>query len=236
MSEADVETTVQLSMQQTDPAALRGAVEAVVLVVDEPVAAEALARAVDAPVEQVRATLGELAAEYTASGRGFDLREVGGGWRLYTREEFADVVEQFVLDGQQTRLTRAALETLAVVAYRQPVARARVAAIRGVGVDSVMRTLLGRGLVTENGTDAETGAVLYGTTALFLERLGIASLDELPSLAPLLPDIDGLDGEGFDLAALDPDGPDHLDDPRSGNSVADIDEATPSDADVSPST
>lgn len=179
---------------------VRGAVEAVLLVVDEPVSAEAVARAVGVPVEQVAGALGELSAEYADGDRGIDLREAAGGWRLYTRERFSSVVEQFVLDGQQARLTRAALETLAVVAYRQPVTRARVAAIRGVGVDSVMRTLLTRGLVTEVGNDADTGGVQYGTTSLFLERLGLDAVDQLPSLAPLLPDITGLSGEDFDLA------------------------------------
>ncbi|MDQ4086356.1 MAG: SMC-Scp complex subunit ScpB, partial [Actinomycetota bacterium] len=130
-----------------------------------------------------------LAAEYREQCRGFDLREVGGGWRFYTRAEYAPVVERFVLEGQQARLTQAALETLAVVAYRQPVSRARVSAIRGVNVDGVMRTLVTRGLVEEAGSDTETGAVLYRTTSYFLERMGLRSLDALPDIAPLLPDM-----------------------------------------------
>ena len=173
---------------------LRQCLEAVLLVVDEPVAARTLASALAVPEPEVTATLGELAAEYTAQGRGFDLREVAGGWRLYTRAECAEVVERFVLDGQQARLTQAALETLAVVAYRQPVSRGRVSAVRGVNVDGVMRTLLARGLVEEAGTDADSGAVPYRTTAYFLERLVLRSLDELPPLAPHVPDVAGLEG------------------------------------------
>jgi len=167
---------------------LRAALEAILLVVDEPVAEVTLAQVLERPTGEVAALLRELSAEYTAEGRGFDLREVAGGWRLYTRAECAPFVERFVRDGQQTRLTQAALETLAVVAYRQPVSRARVSAIRGVNSDGVMRTLVARGLVEEAGTDPETGAVLYRTTNYFLERLGLRSLDELPELAPFLPD------------------------------------------------
>jgi segregation and condensation protein B len=134
-----------------------------------------------------------LAAEYDAQGRGFDLRPVAGGWRMFSRAEHAAVVERFVVGGQQARLTQAALETLAVVAYRQPVSRARVSAVRGVNVDGVMRTLLSRGLVEERGADPETGAVLYGTSSIFLERLGLTDVDQLPALAPYLPEADALD-------------------------------------------
>ena len=133
-------------------------------------------------------TLRELAAEYTEQGRGFDLREVAGGWRFYTRDVCAPVVERFVTDGQQARLTQAALETLAVVAYRQPVSRARVSAVRGVNSDGVMRTLTLRGLIENAGQEPETGAHLYRTTGYFLERLGLRDLGELPELAPFLPD------------------------------------------------
>jgi segregation and condensation protein B len=174
---------------------VRAAVEAVLLVVDEPVAEVTLAQVVERPTEEVRGLLLELAAEYDADGRGFELRQVSGGWRLYTRSECAPYVERFVRDGQQARLTQAALETLAVVAYRQPVSRSRVAAIRGVNVDAVMRTLVSRGLVTEAGTEAETGAMLYATTPVFLERLGLSSLDELPPLRDHLPDPYSLDEE-----------------------------------------
>jgi len=167
---------------------LRACLEAILLVVDEPVAEVVIAQVLERPREEVSAACRELAASYTAEGRGFDLREVAGGWRFYTREECAPVVERFVRDGQEVRLTQAALETLAVVAYRQPVSRARVSAVRGVNCDGVMRTLGLRGLVEETGTDQETGAILYRTTGYFLERLGLAGLEELPELAPFLPD------------------------------------------------
>lgn len=174
---------------------LRPALEAVLMVADQPLDAITLAVAVAHPVEDVRAALAALAEEYAAQGRGFDLRNVAGGWRFYTREALAPVVEQFVLDGQQSRLTQAALETLAIVAYKQPVSRARISAVRGVNCDAVMRTLLSRGLVEEAGQDLETGAVLYRTTGYFLERIGVESLSQLPELAPLLPE----DGELDDL-------------------------------------
>ena len=174
---------------------LRPALEAVLMVADQPLDVASLATAVGYPVEEVTAALAGLANEYTEQGRGFDLRNVAGGWRFYTREEYAPVVEGFVLEGQQARLTQAALETLAVVAYQQPVSRARVSAIRGVNVDGVMRTLLARGLVEEAGQDAETGANLYRTTGYFLERIGVTSLDELPELAPYLPEMDDMEDE-----------------------------------------
>lgn len=176
-------------------AALRPALEAVLMVADEPLDETTLASVLGYPVPTVAEALAGLAAEYDDQGRGFELRSVAGGWRYYTREEMAAVVERFVLDGQQARLTQAALETLAVVAYRQPVSRARVSAIRGVNVDGVMRTLLNRGLVEDAGTDAETGAHLYRTTSYFLERIGITSLAELPELAPFLPELDEMDLE-----------------------------------------
>ena len=132
--------------------------------------------------------LEDISARYTAAGHGFDLRRAAGGWRLYTRPEYAAYVERFVLDGQSVRLTQAALETLAVVAYKQPVTRSRISAIRGVNCDGVMRTLVTRGLIEECGTEGETGAYLYRTTGLFLEKLGLNSVDQLPPLAPFLPD------------------------------------------------
>lgn len=171
------------------------ALEAILLVLDQPTPAAELAVALDLPVSVVEAALHGLAQEYDARGRGLELLPVGGGWRLYSREEFAPYVERFVLDGQRTRLTQAALETLAVIAYREPVTRSRIAAIRGVGVDGVIRSLRSRGLIEECGTDPETGGGQYRTTMLFLERLGLQSLDELPSLAPLLPDLDTVDDD-----------------------------------------
>lgn len=171
-----------------DPVELRGALEALLFVMDDPVDDETLAAALRCPVDQVRAGLAELAAGYDERRSGIALRRVGEGWRLYTREEHAGVVERYLVDGQRSRLTQAALETLAVIAYRQPVTRARISAIRGVGVDGVMRTLITRGLVHEVGTDPDSGGGLYATTPLFLERLGLTGLGELPELAPLLPE------------------------------------------------
>lgn len=195
--EVETEATVEVESEgealSIPLADLRPALEALLMVADQPLDDITLATAVGYPVSEVAGALVELAAEYDESVRGFELRNVAGGWRYYTREEFAPVVEQFVLEGQQARLTNAALETLAVVAYKQPVSRSRVSAIRGVNVDGVMRTLLTRGLVEEAGTDAETGAHLYRTTNYFLERIGITSLDELPELAPFVPDMDEFD-------------------------------------------
>ena len=188
-------------------AELRPSLEAILMVADQPLDQVTLASAVGYPVEEVAEALAALAAEYDEQGRGFELRSVAGGWRFYTREEFAPVVEAFVLDGQQARLTQAALETLAVVAYKQPVSRARVSAIRGVNVDGVMRTLLTRGLVEEAGQDGETGANLYRTTGYFLERIGITSLDDLPELAPYLPDMDDMEDELGALAQPAPAAP-----------------------------
>jgi segregation and condensation protein B len=173
---------------------LTASLEALLLVADEPVPEGQLADVVERPAEEVAAVLRELAESYTRERRGFDLREVAGGWRLYTRPLYAPVVERFVSDSQQVRLTQAALETLAVVAYRQPVSRARVSAVRGVNCDTVMRTLVLRGLVEEAGTEPETGAVLFRTTGYFLERLGLPALSDLPELAPFLPEsVDELD-------------------------------------------
>jgi segregation and condensation protein B len=183
---------------------LRPALEAVLMVSDQPLDQVTLATAVGYPVTEVAAALTGLAAEYDEQTRGFELRNVAGGWRYYTREEFSSVVEKFVLDGQQARLTQAALETLAVVAYKQPVSRARVSAVRGVNVDGVMRTLLTRGLVEEAGTDQDTGAHLYRTTSYFLERIGVASLEDLPDLAPFLPDIGDLESELEEFATAAP--------------------------------
>jgi segregation and condensation protein B len=174
---------------------LASAIEAIVMVVDEPVSTLMLAQVLQRPEDDVAAACAELATEYRDQGRGFQLREVAGGWRFYSNPEFDAVVQKFILDGQQARLTQASLETLAVVAYRQPVSRARISAVRGVNVDGVMRTLLARGLVEETGFDGETGAHLYRTTTYFLERLGVTSLDELPELAPYLPDLETLEAE-----------------------------------------
>lgn len=178
----------------TDPAMLRAAVEAILFVVDSPLSLTALSAALQQPLEAVTQVVAELRTEYDERGAGIELREVGGGVRIYTRPEVAPQVEMFLLEGQRGKLTQAALETLAVIAYRQPVTRSRVSAIRGVNVDGVVRTLTSRGLVVEAGADPETGGGLLRTTELFLERMGLQTLDELPSLAPMLPDLEGLEG------------------------------------------
>ena len=175
------------------PGGARSALEAVLMVVDEPVTEVALASALELPVEDVRAHLHALEEEYAAQQRGFALRSLAGGWRVYSRADYAPVVEKFVLDGQQAKLTQASLETLAVIAYRQPVSRSRVGAVRGVNVDGVVRTLMSRGLIEEVEGTGDSGAVLYRTTPYFLQRMGLSSLDELPALAPYLPDADVID-------------------------------------------
>jgi segregation and condensation protein B len=182
---------------EPEPAALelKPALEAVLMVVDEPATEEHLAKVLGHPRRAVAAALRELADEYAQQRRGFELRLIAGGWRFYTRPEYAEAVETFVLDGQHARLTQAALETLAVIAYRQPVTRSRVSAVRGVNCDGVIRTLLQRGLVGEAGSEPETGAILYVTTNYFLERMGLRGLDELPELAPFLPEADQVEGE-----------------------------------------
>jgi segregation and condensation protein B len=177
-----------------------GAVEALLLLAAEPVTEFELAQAVGVPESVVAETLTELVAFYTETGRGFELRQVAGGWRYYTREEYADLITRSVVEGQQSRLSQAALETLAVVAYTQPISRARVSAVRGVNVDGVMRTLLARGLIEEAGHDAESGAVLFTTTSYFLERMGLRTLEDLPPLAPQLPEVEELEAELGQLA------------------------------------
>mgnify|MGYP003557322577 CR=1 FL=1 len=176
-----------------DEGELARILEALLLVVDTPVSAEALGSATEQPVHYVTETLHRMAGEFAARDSGIDLREAGGGWRMYTRSRFAPYVERLLLDGARSKLTRAALETLAVVAYRQPVTRARVSAVRGVNCDAVVRTLVARGLITEAGADPDSGATTFSTTELFLERLGLSSLTELPDIAPLLPGVDVID-------------------------------------------
>ena len=174
-------------MQVVDVEA-RGAIEAVVLASTEPVPPALLAQLVELPTARVEELCDELAIEYEREGRGFQLARVAGGYRFQTHPDAYAYVERFVLEGQSARLSPAALETLAIVAYKQPVSRAQVAAIRGVNVDGVMRTLQQREYVEEVGRDPGPGqAVLYGTTRLFLERLGIDSLDDLPPLGDFVP-------------------------------------------------
>lgn len=172
---------------------LKAGIEAILLVVDEPVSAITLAQITNSPQPQVLKTLKDIQKEFETREGGITLREIAGGWRFYTNEHSGEVVERFLKDGQTARLTQASLETLAVIAYKQPVSRGRVAAIRGVNVDGVVRTLLNRGLIEEAGSDNESQAVLYRTTPYFLERVGIASLDELPPVADYLPNMAALD-------------------------------------------
>ena len=205
------------------PGGARAALEAVLMVIDEPATATALAAGLNLTVDVVESLLAELQREYNgytvnapdadvashssnndgnnAAPRGFELRNIAGGWRIYSRAEFAEIVGGFVLEGQTARLTQAALETLAVIAYRQPVSRARVSAIRGVNVDSVVRTLTQRGLIEDSGTDPESGAILYRTTSYFLERMGIGSVAELPQLSPHLPGLEGIE-EFYDAGRM----------------------------------
>jgi segregation and condensation protein B len=201
------------------PGGAKAALEAVLMVLDQPATATELAAGLNLTVAVVERLLAELQREYngytvkapdmdvasdagfSASPRGFELRNIAGGWRIYSRTDFADVVGRFVLEGQTARLTQAALETLAVIAYRQPVSRARVSAIRGVNVDSVVRTLTQRGLVEDAGNDPESGAVLYRTTSYFLERMGIGSVAELPQLSPHLPGLEGIE-EFYDAGRM----------------------------------
>lgn len=180
-----------MSNSEVELTQLERSIEAILMVVDEPVTELTLATILESTTDDISAALLKLVGSY--AGRGFALRAINGGWRFYSHPDSAEVVEKFVLDGQQNRLTQAALETLAVIAYRQPVSRARVSAIRGVNVEAVMKTLVNRGLVEEHGVESETGAILYKTTSYFLERLALNSLDDLPALAPYLPDLDRLD-------------------------------------------
>jgi segregation and condensation protein B len=197
MSNSEVETPALEVVEDSqlshvfDSAALARSIEAILMVVDEPVTELTLASVLQVTVDQVACALEALVPTY--EDRGFTLKAINGGWRFYSHPDCGAVVEKFVLDGQQNRLTQAALETLAVIAYRQPISRARVSAIRGVNVEAVMKTLVTRGLVEEYGVENETGAILYKTTSYFLERLGLNALNDLPPLAPHLPDIDGLD-------------------------------------------
>jgi segregation and condensation protein B len=194
--------TEQIEVAELDDDALSGAIEALLLMATEPMPAVELAQALKAPVTRVEATLANLVRFYIETKRGFELRHAGGGWRYATRPEHASVISAYVLEGQHGRLSQAALETLAVIAYLQPASRSRISAVRGVNVDGVVRTLLARDLITETGRDPISGAVLFTTTAYFLERMGLTSLDDLPPLAPHLPDATTLEAEL--LAATQP--------------------------------
>lgn len=171
---------------------LQAAIEALLMVADQPLSLVSLAQATGNPLDRVRVAVDSLRADYAGEAegpqRGFELREVGGGWRVYARADFDDIVRGMLHDDSPQRLSQQALETLAVIAYKQPVTRSQVSSVRAVNVDSVMRTLVARGLITEHSTDPETGAIFYETTPLLLEYLGIESLDQLPPISPLLDD------------------------------------------------
>ena len=205
MSDRNPELTAsEAAMAATDAdrsVNVAGALEALLLLAAEPVTEFELAQAVGVPESVVAETLTELVAFYEETGRGFELRQVGGGWRYYTREDYADLITRYVVEGQQSKLSQAALETLAVVAYTQPISRSRVSAVRGVNVDGVMRTLMARGLIEEVGHDPESGAVLFATTSYFLERMGLKALEDLPPLAPQLPEVEELEAELGQLVA-----------------------------------
>lgn len=210
MTDTTESTEIQEQLPTRTASDVAGGVEALLLLADEPMSETTLAQALGVPVDTVSECLAELVAFYDETGRGFELRQLGGGWRYYTREEHVELVSAFVLEGQQSKLSQASLETLAVVAYQQPISRARISAVRGVNVDGVIRTLLARGLLQESGTDEVTGAVVFATTRYFLERMGLRTLDELPDLAPHLPEVDELEAE-LSALALVPDAPDEPD-------------------------
>ena len=205
----------------TAPVEVERSLEAILMIADGPQTLVSLATALGVPIAVIRQSIERLVADYDGSAdgstdgstdgnadsspdgssaavpggsirRGFELREVGGGWRIYVRGEYDAVVRDFVLTQNPSRLSQAALETLAVIAYKQPISRGAIASIRAVNVDSVVRTLLGRGLIIEAFADSETGAIHYSTTDLTLSQLGINSIDELPAISPLLSD--GSDG------------------------------------------
>jgi segregation and condensation protein B len=201
-------------LESDNSANVAGALEALLLLAAEPVTEFELAQAVGVPESVVSENLAELVAFYEETGRGFELRQVAGGWRYYTREEHADLITRYVTEGQQSKLSQAALETLAVVAYTQPISRGRVSAVRGVNVDGVMRTLLARGLIEEAGHDPESGALLFATTSYFLERMGLQSLDDLPPLAPQLPEVEELEAELGQLAEAAARHPEPVHEPR----------------------
>jgi segregation and condensation protein B len=190
MTHNDPDLTIHA--QAVDDDNLQAALEAILMVAEAPVPLISLAGALDRPLNEIRSAVADLQADYAGETegsvkRGFELREIGGGWRIYVREEYDWAVNMFVASENPTKLSQAALETLAVIAYKQPISRGQIASIRGVNVDSVVRTLLSRGLITELFTDSETGAIQYGTSELTLQLLGINSLDELPLISPYLP-------------------------------------------------
>ena len=198
---SDTENLIDSESSVPDEETLRGAVEALLMVADQPLSVLAIAQATNQPLERISQTLGSLQTDYAGESgsprRGFELREVGGGWRIYARAEFDEIIRGMLHDDSPQRLSQQALETLAVIAYKQPVTRGQVSGVRAVNVDTVMRTLIARGLISEHSTDPETGAIFYQTTDLLLEYLGIESLEQLPPISPLLDDGSaGFDDDG----------------------------------------
>lgn len=197
------EMVIEVVVEETtrDTSSLEGAVEAILMVAEVPLSLIHIATALDTPVPEIKAAVLAVKADFDGENggrpRGFELREVGGGWRIFVREDYEWAVREFISNENPTKLSQAALETLAVIAYRQPIARGQIASIRGVNVDTVVKTLLSRGLITELFTDSETGAINYGTTDTFLETLGINALEDLPLISPYLPDANSdLSSEG----------------------------------------
>jgi len=192
VTETVVEETETVEIA-ADPATLQSAVEAILMVAEVPLSLVHIATSLNMPVPEIKEAVLAVKADFDGlTGgrlRGFELREVGGGWRIYVREDYEWAVREFISNENPTRLSQAALETLAVIAYRQPIARGQIASIRGVNVDTVVKTLLSRGLITEMFTDSETGAINYGTTETFLETLGINALEDLPMISPYLPGV-----------------------------------------------
>ena len=186
------DTEIQDMSQSFAAEDVSAAVEALLMVADQPLAVVTIAQVIGIPLPEAKKEIESLRADYDGENgsarRGFELREVGGGWRIYAREEFDELVRSMLHDDSPQRLSQQALETLSVIAYKQPVTRSQVSAVRAVNVDTVMRTLIARGLITEHSTDSETGAIFYQTTPLLLEYLGIESLDQLPPISPLLDD------------------------------------------------
>lgn len=216
-----------------EPDAVR-AIEAILMVSDRPVDPNLLAQVSELPTERVEEICEQLAESYETGGHGFQLVKVAGGWRYQSHPDLAAYVERFVLEGQSARLSAAALETLAIVAYKQPISRAQVSAIRGVNVDAVIRTLEQRGYIAETGRDPGPGqAVLFGTTDLFLERLGINAVDDLPPLGDFVPGVDVMEAIEQGLRPDPADAPAPAD-PPSGETAADTPVAPPDRASAAP--
>jgi len=196
-------------MNEVDTETVR-AIEAIVMVAVEPVAPDMLAQLLEQPTAVIERLCAELSAAYDEAGHGFQMVKVAGGYRYQSHADLAPYVERFLLDGQRARMSGAALETLAIVAYKQPLSRAQIASIRGVDPDGVLRTLQARGYSTEVARDSGPGqAILYGTTPMFLEKLGLNSLADLPPIAEFVPGADVVEAleHGLRIDVPAPDAP-----------------------------